>query len=296
MDSVTYITLEIQGVPAEKEDLITHFLFENGAAGVQENLQFTQLDRKYQPTVVEAEVKTLLAYFEQPPSPEVIENLKTHYPEVSVQSKENETEDWLAQWKEQWKPFELIKGLWIVPEWYREEFEGSDRKAIFIEPGMAFGTGTHATTQIASLLMRYLFQNQEVKSMVDVGTGSGILSFLAAFEDLENIYAYDNDPESHRVFHENLEKNPSDKIQWLENWPTELAGKLDLTLANIIDGVLLDLKPLFQKVNSPFYIFTGILAEREKIFLEEMTQDWNLKVLKRVEKSEWVGFLFERQG
>ena len=235
MDSVTYITLEIQGVPAEKEDIVTHFLFEGGAAGVQENLEFTQLDRKYKPEVLEAEVKTLLAYFETPPTPEFIEDFQSRYPEVSIDSKKHETEDWLAKWKEQWKPFELINNLWIVPEWHRSEFEGTDQKAIFIEPGMAFGTGTHATTQIAAELMVHLFGNNEIKSMVDVGTGSGILAFQAAFENLEKIYAYDNDPESHRVFHENLEKNPSEAIKWEENGPTVLAGQLDLTLANIID-------------------------------------------------------------
>lgn len=295
MDLGTYFTLQISNVPSAMEEQITFELFEAGASGVQENLQFTQMDKNYKPHVIEAEVKSLIVYFEKVPSSQWLEHFQSHYPFLQVQQDKHQIVDWLKQWKEQWQPFELITDVWIVPEWHRQQFQPPGQgRCIFIEPGMAFGTGTHATTQIAGELLSQLLQNQKVKSLVDVGTGSGILSFLASFFEVPSIFAYDNDDESKRVFHENLIKNPNPAIQWQEQWSSQLAGKVDVTLANIIDGVLLMLKPEFQKVDSQYYIFTGILVEREKDFLEEMRQDWNLETIARLEKQEWVGFVMKR--
>lgn len=296
MDSPTYFTLKLQGVLEEQEDLLTHFLFENGAAGVQEDLQFTQLERHYQPEVVLVEVKTLTVYFEEPPRLDLLESLQSQYGNVKISGEEHAIEDWLEKWKSQWEPFSLIEGTWVVPHWHRESFDPKGDHCIFIEPGMAFGTGTHATTQIASELLKKLKVEKDIKSFLDVGTGSGILSFLAGHLGIERIYAYDNDFESKRVFFENLENNPHAETQWVEAWSKELSHSVDLTLANIIDGVLLNLKPEFQKMQSPYFIFTGILKERELAFLEEMLQDFPLRVKERIEKDEWVGFLMERSS
>ncbi len=296
MDSTVYYTLKVIGLPASHEDLFTHELFERGAAGIQEDLQFQQKDRSYLPEVLEAEIKNLTVYFEEPPSPNLIEDIQSLFPEAQFQREEHETEDWLEKWKEQWKPFELVANVWIVPDWHKDTFQADKGAKIFIEPGMAFGTGTHATTQVAASLLQMLRSQSQVKTMVDVGTGSGILAFLASLEGFEKIYAYDNDPESKRVFHENVEKNPNPGISWCENWESELSQKVELTLANIIDGVLLDLKPLFQKVESQYYIFTGILAEREEAFLKEMLSEWPLQTSHRMEKEGWVGLLFERRS
>ena len=130
---------------------------------------------------------------------------------------------------------------------------------------------------------------------MDVGTGSGILAILAKHYQVKNISAYDNDQESKRVFDENAEKNAIDNFQWVESWSTDLTNQCDLTVANIIDGVLLSLKPNFQEINSPYFIFTGILKEREQAFLQEMIQDWPLEILQREEEDEWVGFLMENK-
>ncbi len=296
MGSPVYFTLHIKGVPVADEDLVTHNLFEAGAGGVQENLSFTQQERNYLPKVIEAEIKNLIAYFEEPPSIQWLESFQVEYPHIQVQVEEHETVDWLQNWKDQWKPFELINDIWIVPDWHKDSFRPDKGHRILIEPGMAFGTGTHATTQLAAQLIDKIQKQVGVSSLVDVGTGSGILSLLAHHLDVEKIFAYDNDPESKRVFQENIEKNQASRAKWCEPWAQELKGQIDLTVANIIDGVLLNLKTEFQKVNSPYYIFTGILAEREAAFLEEMTENWPLQILTRLEKDEWVGFLMKQES
>lgn len=293
MDSGQYYILKIKNVSSELEDILTSELFAIGAAGVQEDLKFHQLDRQYKPEIIEQKNKQLTVYFESPPADEELQYFLTNHPELEVTLNEHPIVDWLSEWKKQWKPFELIPGTWIVPEWEKDGFDVSGKNTIFIEPGMAFGTGTHETTQLASELLRELLSRSTVQSLVDVGTGSGILSFLAALLGVREIYAYDNDEESKRVFFENVEKNPLGSFVWEANWPQELPGKVDLCIANIIDGVLLSLKEDFQKLKSPYYLFTGILAERESEFLEEMLAGWPLKLIARKQKGEWVGFLFE---
>lgn len=288
-----YWLLKIDNVPSNDEELLSLFLFENGASGVQENLQFSQLDRKYVPQIIDSDIKSLLVYFEEPVTEYFLQDLKSRYPQVSINIEEQQTRDWLKEWKEQWKPFQLMESIWVVPEWHRESFDLNGKQAIYIEPGMAFGTGTHETTQIASQLIWDLVESKNISSSVDVGTGSGILAVLLKLAGVKSIYAYDNDPESQRVFDENKQKNQAMDLQWVEAWAQELVGKVDLTVANIIDGVLLDLKPQFQKLKSPYYIFTGILEEREEAFLKEMCESWPLKTLARLQKGEWVGFCFE---
>lgn len=287
--------LEIRNVSEQWEDILVGELFEMGAEGVQENLEFTQLDRKYKPHIVEQNIKNLQVYFSQKPHPEQLKNLVDKFSDLEISMNQFPVRDWLSEWKKQWKPFELIDGVWIVPEWEKGSFPCEGKQIIFIEPGMAFGTGTHETTQIASELLTYLIDEYKVSSLLDVGTGSGILALLAKLKGIETIFAYDNDEESKRVFLENLEKNNGNTIQWEEDWSKNLTGKAEVTLANIIDGVLLDLKSEFQKMKSRFFIFTGVLGDRESLFLEEMTKSWSLRQCRRVQKGEWVGFLFEAE-
>ncbi len=291
MDSPVYFTLHIQGLDALDEDIITSLLFEGGAGGVQENLKFEQKERTYQPTVIESESKSLIAYFEIPPSPDWVAGLRGQFPQAKIEVAEHEKIDWLQNWKDQWNPFQLIAGIWIVPDWHRDSFRPEGGECIYIEPGMAFGTGTHATTQLAAELLRKLKTDVDLNSTLDVGTGSGILAILASLLGFKKVFAFDNDLESKRVFTENLQKNPKVWASWCQNWSTDLRDKVQLTVANIIDGVLLDLKPEFVKVNSDYYIFTGILCERDSAFIEEMTLDWPLQVIQRLEKDEWVGYL-----
>lgn len=292
MDSNSYFTLEIIGVSLSQEEILTLELFENGAAGVSENLMFTQQDREYKPVIVEQDVKSLLAYFEQKPSADFLQGVIERYPDIQINLEKLPIKDWLNEWKKQWKAFELVDGIWVVPEWHRQDFEGRAVDKIYIDPGMAFGTGTHETTQIASQLLQKAFHQFEIKSTADIGTGSGILSFVSKLNQIPMIYCYDNDSESQRVFNENKLKNNMNDLIWVEKWQSELVGKVDLLIANIIDGVLLNLKPSFKKLGCPYILFTGILQERESAFLAEMLDDWNLQQVQRVQKKEWVGFLF----
>ena len=291
-------SLTLSCVSSLEEDLLTAQLFEAGASGVQEDLKFEQEDKKYLPTVEESSVKTLIAYFENHPPENLESEIAESFPGVKWDLKEEWNRDWLEEWKAGWKPFSLWEDFWVVPSWLVDSFDKSGKRVLNIDPGMAFGTGTHATTKIASQLIGEFLKEKESLSAIDVGTGSGILALLMEDLGVQKIYAYDNDSESYRVFHENLIKNRSQNIEWLEEWQNLNKQEIGLVVANIIDGVLLDLKGYFMKLSQVgmTYIWTGILKEREEDFLKEMSVGWNIQVQERVEKEEWVGFRVEVQA
>src|SRR5690606_13567455 len=112
---------------------------------------------------------------------------------------------------------------------------------LYIDPGMAFGTGTHETTRIAAELMVDAIQSENVSSVLDVGTGTGILAMIAAKSGARAIDAIDIDPESERVANENFARNGCAEIR-ASTTPLETIQKqYQMVVANIIDGVLIRL-------------------------------------------------------
>jgi ribosomal protein L11 methyltransferase len=294
MSQTSYFQLDIHNLARADEEVVSYLLFEMGAAGVQENLQFEQKDRFFSPEVLTSDFLDLRAYFETPPAPEDIQAFAQRFPAAQVKISEQENQDWLSLWKASWRPFLLCPDVWVVPPWLSDEFQvPAGARQLLIEPGMAFGTGTHPTTQLAAQLLKQHAERVGVQTLLDVGTGSGILAILARELGVQEVLAYDNDPEAARVVRENCQLNQIANFPWVENWSRSLVGQVDLTVANIIDGVLLDLKDEFRGLASPYYLFTGILEEREANFLAQMTTGWPIKILRRLQQGEWVGFLFE---
>ena len=247
---------KLDHVSIDWEDELSSWMFELGASGVQENLDFQQTDIKYLPEVQKSDQKTLFVYFESCPDPVLGDLIKERYPELAIELRQQKSKDWLSEWKQSWKPFSLAEGYWVVPTWLEHEFQKDDCEKILIDPGMAFGTGTHATTQMASELICRITKKRDFQQAVDVGTGSGILSILLERQGVESITAYDNDQEAKRVFIENMTLNSCRNSHWQIDW--DQTNRYDLLVANIIDGVLLDLKSRFPEVpaaRGPYYLF-----------------------------------------
>ena len=181
----------------------------------------------------------------------------------------------------------------MVPSWL--ETPDQAKVPIYIDPGMAFGTGTHATTQIAAELASNLIKSERVRSVLDVGTGTGILAFMCEKLGAERVHATEIDAEARRVARENIVQNQLSKTEVLEVQVQDLKEKYDLVIANIIDGVLVQIKPDLLRCFSGCLIVTGILKERENSFLEDFLQDAPFCVAERKERDEWVGFLLRRR-
>ena len=201
-------------------------------------------------------------------------------------------DDWAESWKQYYKPVPLGK-ITVVPAW--EDYTAKDGEIIVrMDPGMAFGTGTHETTRLVILLM----QDEPLSDMrvLDVGTGSGILSICASKLGAKSAAAYDIDPVAVRVARDNVKSGGIDNVtvevsDLLRNVDLS-GGKYDLCVANIVSDIILRMLPdirTYLKDGAPL-ILSGIIAERENEVIEG-AKNAGFTVVKRLTENDWVGLL-----
>ena len=203
-------------------------------------------------------------------------------------------EDWSEVWKKFYKPFKAGKNLVVKPTWETYEPQEGDR-IIEIDPGMAFGSGTHETTGMCLELLEETLQGGE--TVIDVGTGSGILAIGAAMLGAKDILAIDIDPTAVKVAQENIEHNGlADRITAIEG---NLLDKTDMTcdlcVANIIaDVICFFAKPLTNHiVPGGKFICSGIIKEREQDVVNALN-DAQYEIIEIRRKGEWVAILSRR--
>ncbi len=208
--------------------------------------------------------------------------------EIRVEGFENE--DWSESWKKSFKPIRLGEHIVICPGWLECEHQPDD-KVIEIDPGMAFGTGTHETTGMcAALIEKYVQPGQRV---IDIGTGSGILAIVAAHMGAGEVLATDLDAVAVRVAAENAQLNGfGGKIDCrcgdlLD--VVDVSG--DVVIANIIADVILMLaKPVRERiVENGIFICSGIQAERREDVRKALLEN-NYEILEAPVKGEWAAF------
>ena len=176
--------------------------------------------------------------------------------------------NWATAWQVHYKPVEVGEKLVVKPSW-ENYYESGERVIIELDPGMAFGSGTHATTVLCmELLEEYLKGGEKV---IDIGTGSGILAVTAAKLGAASVRAVDNDPVAVRVALENIELNGvQDKVEIIESNLLEMltngAVPADLVVANIIADVIIRLSEDVSRFLVPGgkFIASGIIKDREK--------------------------------
>jgi ribosomal protein L11 methyltransferase len=177
----------------------------------------------------------------------------------SIETRTVDEQDWLAEWKRHWQPVKAGRFV-IAPTW----FDGSDSGEIMIriDPGMAFGTGTHDTTKLCLEAV-----SEHVKpgtSFLDVGTGTGILAIAAAKLGASPITACDTDEESVRIARENFELNGVSEFVNIFNGPISAStGRAGVVAANLTLDVIVPILPLLLKAADKVLILSGILAEQQ---------------------------------
>ena len=246
----------------------------------------------------------VVGYFDGLPADEIVQDelhyaLRTYgFDEnaiISVERMVIENTDWLAEWKKHWKPTTVGRFV-IAPPW--ESVDERDKIGIRIEPNMAFGTGTHETTQ---LCLKAIDKNYvSGYSFLDVGTGTGILAIAAAKlategtgtknknSFLAKLLALDTDPDSIKIARENAELNGVDGlVGFVEGEISTETPPFDVVCANLTLDVILPILPLLLSKARADLILSGILVEQESFIVQALSangvNDWSIE-----RSGEWI--------
>lgn len=205
-------------------------------------------------------------------------------------------EDWANSWKAYYKPVHIGKKMVIVPAW--EQYEPAAGEIIVrMDPGMAFGTGTHETTRLViELLEAYVKPGARV---LDVGCGSGILAICAAKLGATECKAYDIDPVAVRVARENIkdsgERNVTCDVSDLLKQVELSGGRYDIVCANIVADIIIRMAPdvgAYMK-DDAILLASGIITERAEE-VEEALQKCGLRVVSRLDDNGWCALVVQK--
>ena len=216
--------------------------------------------------------------------------------EGTIEESQTEDKDWINNWKQYFHQF-YVDDILIVPSWEEVKAEDQDKMILHIDPGTAFGTGMHETTQLViRQLKKYVTPDTE---MLDVGTGSGILGIVAIKLGAKHVLGTDLDPCAVPAVAENKEANgiPEEAFDMMigniidDKEVQNQAGyeKYDIVTANILADVLLPLTPVIvhQMKKGAYYITSGILDVKEEVVVEAVKAA-GLTVVEVTHQGEWV--------
>ena len=300
---------------SESVEVVSSILIELGSKGVsiedpQDYYQLTdeQLDwlKVQQKDLYETDTVIVKGYFQ--PSQwskdsdvllhEKLEEIKVYGLQtgpLSIQVKEVGEEDWANAWKQYYFPVRVTRFLTVVPSWVDYEKEQDDELLIELDPGLAFGTGTHPTTQLSLTALEQTIRGNE--SVLDVGTGSGVLSIASKLLGASKVTAFDIDEMATRVAKENIALNPTiGEIEVFEN--NLLVGvnqKSDLIVANILAEILLQMpEDAYRNLNDDGSLILSGIIESKANEVKEAYQKAGFTLVERMTMREWNCFIMKK--
>ncbi|MDD3218884.1 MAG: 50S ribosomal protein L11 methyltransferase [Lachnospiraceae bacterium] len=299
---------------SEAEDIVISALYDVGVQGVEieDKQPLTQRDKEQMfvdilPDMPDDDgVAYLNFYMDEDDDQETIlknveialEEVKTYMDlgECTITKSETEDKDWINNWKQYFKQF-YVDDILIIPSWEEVKPEDKDKMIIHIDPGTAFGTGMHETTQLCiRQLKKYVNADTQ---LLDVGTGSGILSIIALKLGAKYAVGTDLDPCAVPAVEENKEVNniPVEAFDMMigniidDKDVQDQVGyeKYDIVTANILADVLVPLTPVIvrQMKKGGIYITSGIIDNKEEVVVQAV-KDAGLEVLEVTYQGEWV--------
>ena len=298
----------------EAEDIVSSMLADLGIEGVQieDKIPLTVADKEqmFVDILPEVEADDGIAYLsfyleEDADTESILSNVRKELEEMSefmdlgecsIEESETEDVDWVNNWKQYFHQF-YVDDILIIPSWEDVKPEDEDKMVIHIDPGTAFGTGMHETTQLCIRQIRkHVTPETEI---LDVGCGSGILGMLALKFGAKHSVGTDLDPCAIDATYENMEVNGISKDQYevmIGNIidDKEVQDKVgyecyDIVVANILADVLVELTPVIvnQLKKGGIYITSGIIDDKEETVVEAVKKA-GLEVLEVTYQGEWV--------
>lgn len=304
---------------SEAIEAISNIFMEAGASGVAiedaldvENFEsdaFGELLDK-ESFVHVKEGADVMAYFPETTFlPEILPEIKmqiARLPEFGLEIGTNELtvsevaeENWATAWKKYYHPVRVTRYLTIVPSW--ETYTPTpEEKVITLDPGMAFGTGTHPTTNLTLQALEVTLRGGE--TVLDVGTGSGVLSIASKYFGANHVYAYDLDDVAVAAAKENMDMNPIAKDVHVaaNDLLNGVTIQADVIVANILADIIVLLTQDAARLLAPNgrLIISGIITEKKAMVLENMAEhgfeveqvftqkDWHAIILKKAEEED----------
>ena len=298
----------------EAEDIVSSMLMDLGIQGVQieDKVPLTQGDKEQMfvdilPDMPEDDGKAYLTFYldEDEDAGAILMQVRRELEEMrsyldvgecTIEESQTEDVDWVNNWKKYFHQF-YIDDILVIPSWENVEPKDQDKMIIHIDPGTAFGTGMHETTQLCiRQLKKYVTEDTEI---LDVGCGSGILGMLALKFGAKHSVGTDLDPCAIDATHENMEVNGIRKDQYEvmigniidDKEVQDKVGyeKYDIVVANILADVLIPLTPviLHQLKAGGIYITSGIIDVKEEVVVEAVKAS-GLEFLEVNHQGEWV--------
>ena len=298
----------------EAEDIVSSMLADLGIEGVQieDKIPLTQSDKEQMfvdilPDMPEDDGCAYLTFYldEEVDKHEMLLKVRQELEEMrsylnvgdcTIEESQTEDVDWVNNWKQYFHQF-YIDDILVIPSWENVEAKDSDKMVIHIDPGTAFGTGMHETTQLCiRQLKKYVTEDTEI---LDVGCGSGILGMLALKFGAKHSVGTDLDPCAIDATYENMDNNGISRDQYevmIGNIIDDKAvqdkvgyEKYDIVAANILADVLVPLTPVIihQLKKGGIYITSGIIEDKEEVVVEAVKKA-GLEFLEVNHQGEWV--------
>ncbi|MFD1318416.1 50S ribosomal protein L11 methyltransferase [Loigolactobacillus zhaoyuanensis] len=203
---------------------------------------------------------------------------------------------WATAWKKYYHPVRVTRYLTVVPSWEAYQPQQSAEQLIILDPGMSFGTGTHPTTRLALQALETIVRGGE--TLLDVGTGSGVLSIAAKQLGAGQVTAYDLDDVAVRAAASNLALNPiaAEVTVKANNLLTGITQTADIIVANILAEIILPLIPQAQPLLNAngYLILSGIIADKLASIKQALTAA-DLAIVQVLNEGDWYGIIAQRQ-
>jgi len=203
--------------------------------------------------------------------------------------------DWTEEWKKSYTSFAVADSFFVIPSW-EDSACPDDRLPIRIDPGQAFGTGTHETTQMTmESLERWVEPNHTI---LDVGTGSGILAIASRLLGAKSVFACDIDPVAAQVARANIHRNSEDDVYtFCGSLDAVKSGSVDVVLANLTADVIITLFPEIERIlrSHALAILSGILRDQDQDVREVLFRH-EFNVFEEITQGEWLALIVEKHG